>query len=122
MKLEVGMWVRIKFASYEIITKVKELELYKGMELVTFANDGWCLECDYKDTIIKASHNIVDVLEVGDYVNYERIVEIQKGYVEYGCVRQTMFGDYSRPIIYIEDIKSVLTKEQYEQYATKVVE
>lgn len=70
---------------------------------------------------IKASHNIIDLIEAGDYVNGYKVVDIIHNnrklepstmvYCEYG----------SRYIgFYNEEIKSVIIHEQMEQMAYKV--
>lgn len=75
--------------------------------------------------IIKASYNIIDILEVGDYVNGQRIYydeELNFLYV------QSFDGDgefYQESITkqsFIDNIKSVITHEQMEQMAYKVGE
>lgn len=60
--------------------------------------------------IIKSSPNIIDLIEVGDYVNGEFVEEIKNNviYNNYNC-----FGaPYTR--IEEEDIRSIVTKEQFE--------
>lgn len=114
------------------------LELKENMYVKT--NDGYISQYKYYDTtnmgkllciplsngtfaniedIVKASYNIIDILEVGDYVNglpvaktseyigtYEKYIEL------YGSC-----SDWEN-----EDIKSVITHEQMEQMAYKVGE
>ena len=63
------------------------------------------------DNIVKASYNIIDILEVGDYVNNERVEEIWKEIV--------LVGQECRPISF-NNIKSIVTHEQMEQMAYKV--
>ena len=63
---------------------------------------------DYED-VYKKSNNLIDVLEVGDYVNGEKIIEIS----ESGKV--LFYWDYDRHrSIENGSIKSILTKEQFE--------
>ncbi len=72
--------------------------------------------------IIKASYNIIDILEVGDYVNGYKI-----GYIDdcEGAMRE-FYYDYENPNEDVghwqEDIKSVITHEQIEQMAYKAGE
>lgn len=115
-----------------------KLELSENMYVRT--KDGYISQYKYYDTtnigkllciplnngtfaniedIIKASYNIIDILEAGDYVNglpvaktseyigtYEKYIEL------YGSC-----SDWEN-----EDIKSVITHEQIEQMAYKVGE
>ena len=61
MKLEVGMYVRYKNGIGKIVAKyVKGVLLDKGK--------GGYFRTESVD-ILKASHNIIDLIEVGDYVN-----------------------------------------------------
>lgn len=61
---------------------------------------------------IKASHNIIDLIEVGDYVNGEVMLE---HYIKYHLIEHDFECNW-----YEEDIKEILTKEQYEANVYKV--
>ena len=75
-----------------------------------------------EDKIVKASYDIIDILEVGDYVNGYKI-----GYIDdcKGAMRE-FYYDYENPKEdvgnYEEEIKSVITHEQIEQMSYKVGE
>ena len=67
---------------------------------------------------IKASHNIIDLIEVGDYVNGREVVDIfydVNDNVMNVCVLGSIVYDNN-------EIKSIITKEQFEQMAYKVGE
>ena len=70
----------------------------------------------------KFSHNIIDLIEVGDYVNGEKV-----GYIDDcdGAMREYYY-DYENASIDVghlfEEIKSIVTHEQMEQMAYKVEE
>ena len=70
--------------------------------------------------ITKVSYNIIDILEVGDYVNGYPIYEI----VEYeDDTRAIVIDDDNKSIMWKkQDIKSVITHEQMEQMAYKAGE
>ena len=79
-----------------------------------------------KNTIIKASHNIIDLIEVGDYVNelpveayYTRYDEEKDDYIKIGII--TLEDYWKGTFTSVEDIKSIVTKEQLEaiQYVVK---
>ena len=115
MKLEVGQFVRTKDG---IIDKV----------IIDY--NGHCAspncECKHiscaknyydEDKIVKASYNIIDILEVGDYVNGHRVEEID-------FENEEIFTDseYYCGIVEFNNVKSVITHEQMEQMAYKVGE
>lgn len=108
MKLEVGMYVRTKdgyisqYKYYDTtnIGKLLCIPLSNG----TFANI---------EDIVKASYNIIDILKEGDYVNGLYIISIDKEEGTVICYTSTFFE---------EDIMTIITHEQMEQMAYKVVE
>lgn len=116
MKLEVGMYVRLVNDVEDIVIINKIANVFENTILTE--NDGSIYQGEYtKENVIKASYNIIDILEVGDYVNglpvsktseyintYEKYIEL------YGSC-----SDWEN-----EDIKSVITHEQMEQMAYKV--
>ena len=72
-----------------------------------------------KGTIKKARYNIIDILEVGDYVNGNPVCIIKED--EHN--RKWIYTDSNYKYGYLEeDIKSILTHEQMEQMAYKVGE
>ena len=69
--------------------------------------------------IIKSSPNIIDLIEVGDYVNEHRVISINK---EQNKIMEIYLDtkDYFEEVIYKnEDIKSIVTKEQFESIEYK---
>ena len=65
--------------------------------------------------IIKCSPNIIDLIEVGDYVNGEEIIQV----INDGKMSRVKSIDGT----YFEnDIKSIVTKEQFESMEYKVKE
>ena len=112
MKIEVGQFVRLKsgyICKIININDFREPSMKYGVEAnylkdVMFIGD---------DDIVKASYNIIDILEEGDYVNNERVEEIWKEIV--------LVGQECRPISF-NNIKSIVTHEQMEQMAYKVGE
>lgn len=124
MKLEVGMYVRGKYYQYrgkigKIIKNYNnDLEIaYKDGILKTnvgsFIDDNY----DINGKQYKASYNIIDILEVGDYVNGLVVTRICID-KETGEKYLNMYGSVSE--WENEDIKSVITHEQMEQMAYKV--
>lgn len=74
---------------------------------------------------VKHSKNIIDLIEVGDYVNGDFVVQISKtfGYI---FVKTTYYdeltGEEKYQFIKKEDIKTILTHEQYENNCYRLEE
>lgn len=121
MKLEVGMYVRYKpllSSKYVKINKIKEIEEKENCLHIWLEDEDLITE----KYLIKASYNIIDILEVGDYVNGYKITEIIEK------PRKCLKTEYKINLSYVffcfyeKDIKSVITHEQMEQIAYKVEE
>lgn len=118
MKLEVGMYVRLENDAENIVIINKIANVFETTILTE--NDGSIYQGVYtKENVIKASYNIIDILEVGDMVNSLIITKIsednetKKKYINlYGSLCEWEN----------EDIKSVITHEQMKQMAYKVKE
>ena len=124
MELKEGMYVRTKDG---IIDKV--IDDYKG-----FCNNPRCnckhVSCEYnyydEEGVSKTSRNIIDLIEVGDYVNNYYVSKIWESgeithYVDNEPIRRkerqiTIQAPSYGGIIHLhnEDIKSIVTKEQFE--------
>ena len=86
--------------------------------------------------IIKHSKNIIDLIEVGDYVNGELVVDIFEFYetlddgTEKYCGRKLLTqyrmaqfkGTDSKYYIYQNDIQSIVTKEQFKSMEYRLEE
>ena len=104
MKLEVGMYVRTRDG---FLWKPKKIEIEED-------NSVWFDDYyDYDVSDVKASHNIIDLIEVGDYVN---------GYKVYYCYcadedSTGLFIDTeTKKRVWLDkpnQIKSIVTKEQF---------
>ena len=135
MKLELrkNMYVR---NCYGRIAKIEYIEdntaycddwLYQSYEdHITFINLD---DEDDIDEILKTSYNITDILEVGDYVNGSKVIDISiigKDKEKWVWVEQMEDTDNKYGDDYVgynnEQIKSIVTKEQMEQMAYKVGE
>ena len=66
---------------------------------------------------IKSSPNIIDLIEVGDYVNGEPVKSVLKD-CEGGTLLTASEREY---LVAEEDIKTVVTKEQFEAMAYKII-
>ena len=112
MKLEPNMYVRTNcgyICKIININDFREPSMKYGVE-ASYLKDIMFIE---DDDILKASHNIIDLIEVGDYVNGEKVDYIDDCD---GAMREYYY-DYEDASIdvghYFEEIKSIVTKEQF---------
>ena len=82
-----------------------------------------------KYNIVKHSKNIIDLIEVGDYVNGDEITEITQDTFVKGQINlwtdielRDVYGDYERLKYICDDIKSIITKEQIKQIEFRIKE
>ena len=137
MKLEEGMYVRTKKGMMaKIISKEDVSGSLHKEEIVFILDNGNRLALNSRK-VIKARYNIIDLIEEGDYVNGYKI-----DYINSKCetpflrsnqpyrVDNTLYStliekgkDYNQPLhFYNEDIKSIVTKEQFESMKYEVKE
>lgn len=110
MNLETGMYVRFKTLSNEVkISQIKEIE----NKIYILDNEEATTD---KFIIGKPSFNIIDLIEVGDYVNGYYVEDVLKAFVNV-AVGSNYFQS---PTIYEKDIKSVVTKEQFENMKYRI--
>ena len=101
MKLNVGDYVRTKYG----ITQYKEYDTIDGKKILCMpVKDGLNGIFANLEDIIKSSPNIIDLIEVGDYVNGKPLDE----------------GEFKFYKTYPEYIKSIVTKEQFKQMKYRV--
>lgn len=115
MKIEEGMYVKTNKGE---IKKIFQYDEQKN-------NLMWCTlnRCaTIKSSIIKASYNIIDLVEKGDYVNGYKVLEIVKGFkvLVDKLELNTSDGNYYLKSFSNNQIKIILTKEQYENNCYKV--
>lgn len=117
-KIKVREYVRL--ARNQGINRIEEIDDDGDYILDEFIADEWgdevcCIsKNDLNNEIIKHSPNIIDLIEVGDYVNGWRVFRVVTidniKYVEVewsdGVTAHVLFTE--------KDIKSIVTKEQYE--------
>ena len=120
-KLEVGMYVRTKKG----IVKIKEVidngvityeddfgrewEEETGRKVIRYIDkDGWNCGLDEKE-ILKASHNIIDLIEVGDVITTNNLC----GQVTCIDGEKIYTTCYDGECCYDYHIQSIVTKEQF---------
>ena len=111
MKIEVGEYVRTKdgkIATFDRYSNRKETSIYKSPFncFIKLPNRKTPLQC-HRDYIVNHSKNIIDLIEVGDYVNGERILDITGDYIHTNETNHNRF-------YLAKHIKTILTKEQYQ--------
>lgn len=125
MEIKVGEYVRTKNG---LIGKVNKIELagsgvrfggeYLSETIIQF-NDGKVYERRVKEKdIIKHSFNLIDLIEVGDYVN-GNIVTDKYLFAGEKPVIEIERNDTNCKCLCEKDIKSILTHESYESNAYK---
>lgn len=116
MKLEEGMYIRTKAGKIaKIINKYDNSGSIHKENFVWVLDDSSVLAL-HSQKVVKASYNLIDLIEVGDYVNGLQVM----------CI--TEFKDGSRYIEFDDgkylcknyQIKSVVTKEQFESMKYEV--
>lgn len=119
MELKEGMYVRTKFGYIcEIINinDFREPSLKYGVDAnylkdIMFIGD---------DDIKKASFNIIDLIEEGDYVNGQRVNYINKDRkhfnISFGSIDYILKSKFNSDIkwLSVNEIKSIVTKEMFE--------
>ena len=113
MELKKGMYVRYTRGAINgyVPPKIAKVLDCSDNELIKIDNR----QCILRSDVIKASSNIIDLIEVGDYVNGDLVTFIssnpqknQKG--KHSIILNdsySLFGKY-------ENIKSIVTKEQFD--------
>lgn len=111
MELKAGMYVRTKDGFIDKII----------IDYYGYCNSPYCdckhISCEHnyydEKEIIKASHSLIDLIEAGDYVNGER--------VQYKTYSEQLISDGEYDILKkYQDIKTIVTKEQFESMKYEV--
>lgn len=125
MKLEdlkVGQYVRFKDKrGNTYIRNIKEVcneQPHKSWGAIIIDKNANNVPYVSLKNIIKASFDIIDILEVGDYVNGYKVIDI----VENDIYISDYYAESYIGIVKVKDIKSIVTHEQMEQMAYRVGE
>ena len=123
--MKVGDYVRTEYGVIAKIDNIVNFEQENKKPYLNFNNMLVWTEDDRnvvgsRGIIIKSSPNIIDLIEVGDYVNGSKVQEIGEGYVE---IEEYSGLNNDMPfVVKTEDIKSIVTKEQFESMEYKIGE
>ena len=108
-KLEVNMYVRTKYG----ISQYKYYDTTNGKLLCIPVKDGSKGVFANIEDILKASDNIINLIEVGDYVNGERVIGFGAFCYDDGTIERTSLT-LDRTVTCLDsEIKSIVTKEMF---------
>lgn len=113
MNIEVGEYVRTKDGIIaECIEEKQDRYVFNKIVLEQGYYNNYILKDipERANFIIKHSKNIIDLVEVGDYINGKKIIDISWGII------QTKGFECIEP----KDIKTIVTKEQFNNIEYKV--
>lgn len=115
MEIKVGEYVRTEFGN--IGKFYRPASESSDVYYIYINKDGNKISSRY-DSIVKHSSNIIDIIEVGDYVNGYKVLDTMED-MQTGEIHLEMPTDYTNEelgdcTIYNKDIKSIVTKQQME--------
>ena len=118
-KIEVGEYIRTKNG---YIRQVVKRDIDKHILLdIGFEGARYLTKVEEKEDIVKHSKNIIKLIEEGDYVNGMLVTEIGKMHKVINICFYN--GLYANNLTLVEnDIKSIVTKEQFQSMEYKVGE
>ena len=132
MKLEVGMYAYSKSCRDYGIGKIVDITEsglgFKG-DLVDIQYRHSKHAIENNDVI--AGFDIIDLIEVGDYVNGYKVEEVNNNLNEHKGICNSLdtylwvvnvLDEFEEIVIFEKDIKTILTKEQFEQMSYKIKE
>lgn len=113
--LEVGMYVRTKGGTIGILgDEITPLRY----EIINSNNQLYSEDNVRCDNIKKTSNNIIDLIEVGDYVNGKMVSSIGRDAIYFGSN-----NDYITKNFYYwspRRVETIVTKEQFEEMAYRI--
>lgn len=111
MKLEVGMYVRLDLGHIFKFENNDYETIYEEDGKLIYLNGA--NEYEWESEITKYSYNIIDLIEEGDYVNGLRVVDVFEDEIVIETFDERIYlGN--------KDIKSIVTKEQFENIEYKI--
>lgn len=119
--MEVGDYVRTKYG----ITQYREYETTNSKKILCMpVKDGSVGIFANLEDVIKSSLNILDLIEVGDYVNGKEVTKkhytyMGENFIDLDTNDSWEWGIGKMPTKYI---KSIVTKEQFESMEYKIGE
>ncbi len=123
-ELKVGNYIRSKDKKgVQYIRKIIDLPKDTRYGSIVVDKDIHNVKWISKKNVLKVSENIIDLIEVGDYVNGYLVKDIDYAFDDVVMnnknARRVPYIDCNKNN-YIEDIKSIVTKEQFESVKYEV--
>lgn len=119
-EIEVGEWIRSKDG---FIGKVQKIN-YDNMEKSNYyiCEKDNVMASNYLENIAKHSKQLIDLIEVGDFVNGYRVENVtnERHCPSWKYIDIDSSKDSSECTLWEEDIQTILTKEQMEANCYKV--
>ena len=116
MKLEEGMYVRTKAGMIAKIIDKRDVSGSLHREEIVFILDNGNRLALHSQKVVKASHNIIDLIEVGDIITTNNLCG-EVTHIEEDKIYTTCYdGEYC----YDYQIQSILTCEQFESMKYEV--
>ena len=119
--MKIGDYVRTEYGIAKYISdKVTKYGMYYVVDkdIMTCNVEGWENCLSGSNEIIKSSPNIIDLIEVGDYVNGHKVIYTA------GEKHKLVYVEYVNMSELLEvksyQIKSIVTKEQFESMEYKI--
>ena len=94
----------------------EDLRKYHDYDGISFEGSIW------KEIVERTSPNIIDLIEVGDYVNGYQVIEKPYIYhdIQFVSVDTQDSWNWGKGEMPIDEIKSIVTKEQFESMKYKI--
>ena len=116
MEIKVNDYVRTKDGLIRKVVSLDNWVDFVYLDKSYISDEPEYHECFLKEEIIKSSPNIIDLIEVGDYVNGYLVIEKDIN----NELRYIDLKDRNMKYVKYLDIKSIVTKEQFEQMKYKI--
>lgn len=120
MELKEGMYIRSKDKrGNQFIRKIVELPTIPVYGAIVVDKEIHNVKWVSKKNVLKASNSIIDLIEVGDYINGYKVLFKDKdfnGNENIKCIDSAE----ERQCFYEKDIKSIVTKEQFKNMEYEV--
>ena len=121
MKIKPNMYVRTKdgiIGKYNVVKEWTDVPTVNGYYEIKEIEREYIDSKLYRNyVVVKASHNIIDLVQLGDYVNGHKVYETGV-FGHNGKSFCRLYGNVSP--FYEEDIKSIVTKEAFESMKYEV--
>ena len=108
-EIKVGEYIRNKFG------QILKIDGPRDMGYIEEGNPY------FRQQIAKHSPNIIDLIEIGDYVNGSKVIDIAQGKIKAAYIESQEQKFALIPIVE-KQIKSIVTKEQFASMEYKVKE